>query len=117
MGAGLRQWTPREDAPVMFANHLRPVARPPVRRSSAMRLFVEVLEDRTLPAGLFYVASGERVELQPRTEQYAIKVIDNNPEQLLASLTATSGALAGLTVKEKLAPEVWRPEAPTPTPI
>lgn len=76
-----------------------------------VRPLVELLEDRTLPAGLYYMASGVKVDLIAQSNQYAIKIAGSNSDQILKNLTTSTGPLAGYAVKESIAPNVWRLEA------
>lgn len=70
---------------------------------------VELLEDRTVPdAGLYYWANGVRIPLEQQTNQFAVKVTNDDTAMLLKSLATSTGPLAGFEVKDSLGTNVWR---------
>src|SRR5262245_62587352 len=77
-------------------------------RAYTSQLRAELLEDRTMPsAGLYYWADGERIELSPVTEDYAVRLSDGDTQTQLAQLTAPGGQFEGYEVEESVLPDVF----------
>ena len=81
---------------------------------SRRRLSIEVLENRSLLASLFYWSSSEKVELTEQVDQFAVKILDTNLGERLSELTSFDGLLADYRADSNVSTDVWRLEKKSP---